>query len=128
MLRMNDQQIEFHMNDNMKYPTVVEECSTIYKLTENSTDSRKHQQEEDNSWNNCITQVELEKIVRVFESLELEKRINSSMKLSIDDTPLNYILEEELFDIWDIRLHEIIPTHCRMESFEGGIISLTMDN
>ena len=32
---MNDQQIEFNINDNMKYPVVVEECSTIYKLTEN---------------------------------------------------------------------------------------------
>ncbi|XP_022931555.1 uncharacterized protein LOC111437701 [Cucurbita moschata] len=69
MLRMNDQQIEFHMNDNMKYPAVVEECSTIYKLTENQpTDSWKQQQEEDSSWNNCTTQqVESEKIVRVFE-------------------------------------------------------------
>ena len=51
MLRMNDQQIEFHMNDNMKYPAVVEECSAIYKLTENpAIDSWKQQQEEDSSW------------------------------------------------------------------------------
>ena len=93
MLRTNDQRIEFHMNDNMKYPAVVEECSAIYKLTENSaTNSWKQQQEEDSSWNNYTTQqAELYKTERVFESLELEKRINSSMKLSINYTPLNYI-------------------------------------
>ena len=62
------------MNDNIKYPVVVEKCSSIYKLTENpAADSWKQQQEEDSSWNNCTTQqAELEKIVRVFESLELE--------------------------------------------------------
>jgi len=83
MLRMNDQQIEFHMIDNMKYPVVVEECSVIYKLTENpATNSWKQQQEEDSSGNNCTKQqAELEKTVRVFESQELEERINLSMSI-----------------------------------------------
>ncbi|XP_023514511.1 uncharacterized protein LOC111778767 [Cucurbita pepo subsp. pepo] len=119
MLRMNDQQIEFHMNDNMKYPAVVEECSTIYKLTENpATNSWKQQQEGDSSWNNCTTQAEVEKTVRIFGSLELEGRMNSSMKLSIDDTPLNYILEE-LFDIWEIDFMKLFPPTSRWRVPKG---------
>ena len=52
----------------MKYREVVEEYSA---------NSWKQQQEEDSSGNNCtIQQVEWEKMVRVFESLELEERIN----------------------------------------------------
>ena len=115
MLRMNDQRIEFHMNDNMKYSAVVEECSAIYKLTENpATNNWKQQQEEDSGWNNCTTQqAKLEKTVRVFESLESEERINSSMKLSINDTPLNYILEEELFDRWEIDFMKLFPPTSR---------------
>ena len=103
------------MNDNMKYPAVVEECSAIYKLTENPTvDSWKQQQEEDSSWNNCTTQqAELEKTLRVCESLKLEERMNSSMKLSIDDTPLNYILKQELFDIWEIDFTKLFPPTIR---------------
>ena len=31
------------------------------------------------------------------------------MKLSIDDTLLNYILEEELFDIWEIDFMKLFP-------------------
>ena len=45
------------MNDNMKYPGVVEEYSAIYKLTEDlAANSWKQQQEEDSCWNNCTTQ------------------------------------------------------------------------
>jgi len=39
MLRMNDQQIEFNVHDNLKCPAKTEECSSIYKLTENPTNS-----------------------------------------------------------------------------------------
>ena len=41
MLKMNDQQIEFNINDNIKYPAVVEDRSAIYKLTENPVVDRR---------------------------------------------------------------------------------------
>ena len=76
ILRMNDQQIKFNVNDTLKCPAKAEECSAIYKLTKNPTNSWKQQQKQDNGWNNCIKQQakweELSELRRVFESLEPE--------------------------------------------------------
>ncbi|XP_022973352.1 uncharacterized protein LOC111471913 [Cucurbita maxima] len=56
--RMGDQKFEFNINDSMKYPTVTEECSVVYELTEQPAteewDDRESEQEEDNSWNDII--------------------------------------------------------------------------
>ena len=54
MLRMNNQRIEFNVNDTLKCPAKRGEGSTIYKLTENPTNSWKQQQKQDNNRNNCI--------------------------------------------------------------------------
>ena len=41
------------------------------------------------------------------------------MKLSINDTPLNYILEEELFDIWEIDFTKLFPPTSRWRVPKG---------
>ncbi|XP_022932792.1 uncharacterized protein LOC111439252 [Cucurbita moschata] len=52
-LRMGNQKVEFIINDSMKYPAATEECSAIYKLTEQLAteewDDGKSEQEEDSS-------------------------------------------------------------------------------